>query len=640
MAEHAGEVSPDSCPEALTVSIRGHQKVEVQEVWLTAKRATTAERRACENCKEFFDPCCRLVESEARIREPVGASNDMTPNSHLLRSLAMNHRLRFLVCSVFIQCIPTPVARTEDYVAQLQAAAMADNHSDIGHWGTDPGEYSLWRTHSNRLIPVYTFGTKSASNGVNLDRYTGLNSPYRSEDQVRRIYGRVPERTVSQNAVWLDQTNIADIQRAAAAAGRKYIFLVVFDGMDWDTTRAAANHNQQAVTYEEGRGSGLHFLSYRASGTTQFGFMVTSPHNDGTDANADTQAVVNPGGTSFGGYDASAGGAAPWDPPSDPGYLISKPTGNNPKHAYTDSASSATSMTTARKTYNNAICVGPDGEQLSTIAHELQEQGWAIGAVSSVPISHATPACAYAHNVSRNDYQDISRDMLGLPSVSHPDRPLPGMDVVIGGGFGKVADDGRSQGENFLPGNVYLADRDLEQVSVRQGGKYVTAVRSEGVNGRTLLLQSAHDAANGGHRLLGFFGLGQYNGHLPFQTANGDFRPVRGVAKKPEMYSQNDLTENPTLADMTTAALTVLESRQQKFWIMIEAGDVDWANHDNNLDNSIGAVNSGDAAVKVVTDWVEKHSNWQESLMIVTADHGHLLCLTAPQLLIEQSATR
>lgn len=67
---------------------------------------------------------------------------------------------------------------------------------------------------------------------------------------------------------------------------------------------------------------------------------------------------------------------------------------------------------------------------------------------------------------------------------------------------------------------------------------------------------------------------------------------------------------------------------------MVEPGDVDWANHDDNLDCSIGAVNSGDAAVKVITDWVEQHSNWQESLLIVTADHGHYFHFKNAELLI------
>ncbi|MBS0263009.1 MAG: alkaline phosphatase, partial [Planctomycetes bacterium] len=79
---------------------------------------------------------------------------------------------------------------------------------------------------------------------------------------------------------------------------------------------------------------------------------------------------------------------------------------------------------------------------------------------------------------------------------------------------------------------------------------------------------------------------------------------------------------------------TVLGKNPKGFWLMVESGDVDWANHDNNIDNSIGAVNSGDAAVKTITNWVEKHSNWQESLLIVTADHGHYLVIEKPEALI------
>ena len=78
---------------------------------------------------------------------------------------------------------------------------------------------------------------------------------------------------------------------------------------------------------------------------------------------------------------------------------------------------------------------------------------------------------------------------------------------------------------------------------------------------------------------------------------------------------------------MTTAAIRVLSTNPTGFWLLVEPGDVDWASHDNNLDNAIGAVNSGDAAFRVVTQWVEANSNWDETLVIVTADHGHLLLI-------------
>ena len=82
---------------------------------------------------------------------------------------------------------------------------------------------------------------------------------------------------------------------------------------------------------------------------------------------------------------------------------------------------------------------------------------------------------------------------------------------------------------------------------------------------------------------------------------------------------------------MTSAALAVLASKPgQPFALFVEAGDVDFALHDNNLDNAIGAVLSGDEAVKAIIAWVEKNSNWDDSALIVTADHGHYLVIDDP----------
>jgi alkaline phosphatase len=278
------------------------------------------------------------------------------------------------------------------------------------------------------------------------------------------------------------------------------------------------------------------------------------------------------------------------------------------------------------------VNVDPLGRPVPTIAHQLQQRGWAVGAVTSVPVSHATPAAAYAHNVERDDYQDISRDMLGLPSISHPNEALPGMDVVIGCGYGVQAKAESAQGKNYLAGNKYLADEDLHTIDVQNGGKYVVAKRTSGVSGGKGLRAAAAHAIHEKKRLLGFYGTS--GGNLPFRTADGDFQPAPGRKKTAVTYTAEDIKENPTLAEFTAAAISVLEHDPDGFWLMVESGDVDWGNHDNNLDTSIGAVNSGDAAVKVITDWVERSSNWQESLLIVTADHGHYLVLDQPELLI------
>jgi alkaline phosphatase len=278
---------------------------------------------------------------------------------------------------------------------------------------------------------------------------------------------------------------------------------------------------------------------------------------------------------------------------------------------------------------------------VSSIGRELQQRGVAIGVVTSVPISHATPACAYANNVHRDDYQDLSRDLLGLPSVAHAE-PLPGVDVLIGCGWGENKQADKAQGDNYVPGNSYLTDADLAAIDRFNNppGKYVVARRTPGETGQKILQAAAQQAAESNQRLFGYFGT--KGGHLPFATANGDYQPTRSVPASAESYSPADLSENPTLADFTLAALTVLETKPNGYWLLVEAGEVDWANHANNLDNSIGAVLSGDQAFATACNWIEQHGGWDDTAIIVTADHGHYFFLNEPEALLsaDQSAAR
>ncbi len=552
---------------------------------------------------------------------------------------------RIAITAIALVVVPAMTAfpKEKDFSRQLQTSAIEEGHSPLGHWGADPENYTAWTTHSNRLIPVYTYGTRGAARGIDLAGYTGANSVYRSEKGLRRIYGRVPTNTLNPQADYMDQTDVAAIQRAAFTGGKKHVFLVIFDGMDWQTTWAAATYNRRRVCYRSGRGEGTHFQEYTAAGTTQFGYMVTTPHNEGTTSNVNDQTLVNPGGKQPGGYNVAKGGANPWTPGDDVHYLMGRDRDDlkaNGEHAYPDSAATATAMASGVKTYNDSINVDATGNRVSTVAHEAQQRGYSIGVVTSVPISHATPACAYAHNVNRDDYQDLTRDLVGLPSVAHPKQPLAGVDVLIGGGFddNKLDETDKGQGENFVPGNAWITAPDLKKIDAASGGKYVVSLRTPRVDGAECLLARASQAAQTGKRLFGFYGVGKAKGHLPFQTADGDYEPAPGNSKTAEKYTKADLTENPRLADMAAAAITVLQTNPKGFWLMVEAGDVDWANHNNNIDNSIGAVNSGDLAVRTITNWVEANSNWNESLLIVTADHGHYLFLDKPELLTGKGA--
>lgn len=542
-------------------------------------------------------------------------------------------RLWFSLIAIVVSFQMGSFAQAGDPIFDLQTQSINDGKAQFGHWGWEADEYALWGTHTNRLIPVYTFGTLGAGSGIDLSDYSGCNSPYRSQAAIRQIYGRVPEGTWNLQANYFDQTNIYDIQLAALRAGKKHIFLVVFDGMDWQTTQAAAIWKSRKVSYDSGRGTGLHFQNYQANGTTQYGAMVAAPYSNTLTLDINSQSVSFPETFQYGGYASKLAGQFPWSDPGEGVYLAGKSERPSMNHPYPDSAGTATSMATGYKTYNGSISIDPEGGQLNSIAHLAQKKGWKVGAVSSVPISHATPAASYAHNVSRNDYQDLTRDLLGLPSVSHPNAPLPGLDVLIGTGFGAIRALDKGQGENFIPGNGYLTVKDLQLADSRSGGKYSVALRTEGQSGPELLKLKADDAIANSQRLFGFFGT-QYK-HLPFQTADGKYNPPIGRSKKAEEYTEGDLLENPTLKNFTEQAIRVLSNDDASFWLMVEAGDVDWANHDDNIDNSIGAVLSGDDAIRSITDWVEKESNWEESLLIVTADHGHFLVLEKPELLLE-----
>jgi alkaline phosphatase len=512
-----------------------------------------------------------------------------------------------------------------DDVAAKQHVAIQSMTSPWGYWGYRPESYSSWTNHSNRLIPVYVFGGTLGS-------YTGANSIYRDAERLKALYGTEPVHTVNPEALYADQTDVYRLQNEAIASGKKkYVFLVVFDGMDWQTTWAASIYRNRRVAYTEGRGKGLVFQDYNRC-QTDFGYFVTSSLGEEVDTDVDAQ-IDKKASTKFGGYDSRLGGNAPWEPFKDPQYLIGRNTQS--PHVVTDSSSSASSMTAGVKILNGAINIRPDRTHAETIAQWAQrEKGFAVGTVTSVPISHATPAAAYAVNVSRDDYQDLTRDMLGLASVSHKNNPYPGLDVVLGAGYGESTKSNAGQGENFVPGNRYLADADRDAVDVSKGGqdaKYVVAERTAGVAGLDVLNQAVRKAVDGKHRLLGFFGA--KNGHLPFQTANGDYRPVATV-KGIEQYTPEDLAENPKLHELTQAAIEVLSSRSDRFWLMVESGDVDWANHANDIDSSIGAVFSGEQAVLEIFRWIERKGAWDDSLVIVTADHGHYFNLVQPEALI------
>jgi len=544
-------------------------------------------------------------------------------------------------------------ARGEDIFKDLQtnyATHAKEKATRAYHFGSQGvGDvFSNHGSHSNRLIPFYAFGRK-----VDLSGVTGKNSPYRDPERIKALYGTLPENTLNPEAEYADQSDLYRVQREAVARGAKYLFIVWFDGLDWPTTQAAAIAKTNRV-YTEGKGSGLLFQDYPADGSAQFGYYVTSPTHDQNQPDLDAQTVTIPASSLSGGYDARIAGPNPWTlgplAAKAPGYLKGQSATASDKagvaavggvlHAYADSSTTAAAFVSGQKAYNNGLNVTDDGRFVPTLFHELQAKGWKVGTVTSVPFDHASPAAMYAHNVHRDDYQDLARDMLGLSHIGHEakrEQRHPGLDVVMGAGWGQLTNDKslKAQGRNGVAGGLHVTDADLAAVDAANGGAYRVVHTTPGEAGGVLVRAAAADAAAKGQRLFGLFGSKTLN-HLPYRTADGQFDPSPDLDGKAEQYTPADLKEQPTLADMTAAALTVLAAKPgQPFVLFVEAGDVDFALHKNNLDNAVGAVYSGEAALRVLFDWVEKNSNWDESVLIATADHGHYMVLDDPKALVQ-----
>ena len=90
--------------------------------------------------------------------------HDSTLSIQSLRPFMSFSPFRLLFCSLFLLWFVTFGAmvdaqeRPADTLRQFQFRAAELEKSDWIHWGNAPGKFSNWTNHSNRLIPVYTYG--------------------------------------------------------------------------------------------------------------------------------------------------------------------------------------------------------------------------------------------------------------------------------------------------------------------------------------------------------------------------------------------------------------------------------------------------------------------------------------------------
>ena len=238
----------------------------------------------------------------------------------------------------------------------------------------------------------------------------------------------------------------------------------------------------------------------------------------------------------------------------------------------TDSAAAGTCLATGSKTTNGTLGLDENGNRLTTIAEELKEQGWGIGIMTTVAIDHATPAAFYAHVQKRNEYYKIGKQLCSS-----------GFDFFGGAGFH------HPQGKHDdKPENLYRMAEKAGYTIAHGYEEAQTIVESQKSKVERLILVQKGDDQGAKH---------------------GDNLPY-AIDRK-----EGDLT----LAQIVGTAIPFLESRYERFFMMVEGGMIDYACHADDAATAFGETWDMDEAMRIAYAFYLAHP--EETLIVVTADH-------------------
>ena len=233
----------------------------------------------------------------------------------------------------------------------------------------------------------------------------------------------------------------------------------------------------------------------------------------------------------------------------------------------TDSAAGGSAWGGGVRVNNGRLNWGEQDEQHKPILQKFKQLGKSVGCVTTVPITHATPASFCVCNKNRNNQAEIATQYLDLK-----------FDIMLGGGKEFFHKDLRKDGQDvfslFEQANYQVAQTKSELESI----------------------QNSEDS------ILGVFNTSA----LPFTV---------------DYNSSKDYQENiPTIQEMTLVALEKLKRNKNGFALQIEGGRVDWAAHSNDATGLIFDQIAFDETIKIVLDFARKD---KETLVIVTTDHGN-----------------
>lgn len=273
-----------------------------------------------------------------------------------------------------------------------------------------------------------------------------------------------------------------------------------------------------------------------------------------------------------------------------------------------DSAGTMSAMVTGVKTKMGiisltdaaqvSVCASVKNAMIPTVAELAEKAGLATGVISTARLTHATPAAVYSHAPDRDWERDtnltaeaVQNGCADIARQFAEFKEGDGIDVALGGG--------RS---NFLPIEVDDPEDAGEKGGRRDGRNLAAEWTAKGNNRQYVWDKKGFDAidAKSAPKILGLF----ERSHMEFEADRA-----------------NDAAGEPSLAEMTSKAIEILKQDKDGYFLMVEGGRVDHAHHGGNAARALRDTQAFSQAIAAA----DAMTSDSDTLIIVTADHGHTL---------------
>jgi alkaline phosphatase len=233
----------------------------------------------------------------------------------------------------------------------------------------------------------------------------------------------------------------------------------------------------------------------------------------------------------------------------------------------TDSAAGGSAWGGGKRVFNGRLNQDENGNCHTPILQKFKAAGKSVGCVTTVPITHATPASFCVCNESRRNQAEIAKQYLELR-----------FDVMLGGGKEYFDSALREDGEDVF--GTFEAQ-----------GYAVAKNKSE-----------LEDIRTTDQPVLGVF----HESALPYTIDH--------------LHNEQLKKEVPTLREMSLFAIQKMKHNPKGFVMQIEAGKVDWAAHGNDVAGLLFDQIAFDETVAAVMEFAKQDG---ETLVVITTDHGN-----------------